>query len=49
MIRRRHCILIEPEVTGEVRFVNNLFDLAASNPRCGASQVLSDRPLEPSG
>jgi transposase, IS6 family len=29
MIRRRHCILIEPRVTGEVRFVNKLFDLAA--------------------
>ena len=29
MIRRRHCILIEPGVTGEVRFVNKLFDLAA--------------------
>jgi hypothetical protein len=27
--RRRHCILIEPGVTGEVRFVNKLFDLAA--------------------
>jgi hypothetical protein len=26
---RRHCILIEPGVTGEVRFVNKLFDLAA--------------------
>ena len=29
MIRRRHCILIEPGVTGEVRFVNKLFNLAA--------------------
>jgi IS6 family transposase len=29
MIRRRHCILIEPRVIGEVRFVNKLFDLAA--------------------
>ena len=29
MIRRRHCTLIEPGVTGEVRFVNKLFDLAA--------------------
>jgi IS6 family transposase len=29
MIRRRHCMLIEPGVTGEVRFVNKLFDLAA--------------------
>ena len=27
MIRRRHCI--EPGVTGEVRFINKLFDLAA--------------------
>jgi hypothetical protein len=26
---RRHCILLEPGVTGEVRFVNKLFDLAA--------------------
>ena len=29
MIRRRHCILIDPRGTGEVRFVNKLFDLAA--------------------
>jgi hypothetical protein len=29
MIRRRHCILIEPGVTGEVRFLDKLFDLAA--------------------
>jgi IS6 family transposase len=29
MIRRCHCMLIEPGVTGEVRFVNKLFDLAA--------------------
>jgi transposase, IS6 family len=29
MIRRRQCILLEPGVTGEVRFVNKLFDLAA--------------------
>ena len=29
MIRRRQCMLIEPGVTGEVRFVNKLFDLAA--------------------
>ena len=29
MILRRHCILIEPGVTGEVRFINKLFDLAA--------------------
>jgi hypothetical protein len=29
MIRRHHCILIEPGVTDEVRFVNKLFDLAA--------------------
>ena len=29
MIRHRHCILIEPGGTGEVRFVNKLFDLAA--------------------
>jgi hypothetical protein len=31
MSRRRHCILIEPGVTGEVRFVNKLFDLAAQS------------------
>jgi hypothetical protein len=29
MIRKRQCILVEPGVTGEVPFVNNLFDLAA--------------------
>jgi transposase, IS6 family len=29
MIRKRQCILSEPGVTGEVRFVNKLFDLAA--------------------
>jgi hypothetical protein len=29
MIRKRQCILLEPGVTGEVRFVNKLFDLAA--------------------
>ena len=29
MIRRGHCMLIEPGVTGEVRFLNKLFDLAA--------------------
>ena len=29
MIRKRQCILLEPGVTGEVRFVNTLFDLAA--------------------
>ena len=28
MIRRRHCILLEPGVMGEVRFVNKLFALA---------------------
>jgi hypothetical protein len=27
--RKRQCILLEPGVTGEVRFVNKLFDLAA--------------------
>lgn len=26
---RRHCILIEPGITGEVRFIDKLFDLAA--------------------
>jgi transposase, IS6 family len=29
MIRKRQCILLEPGVTGEVCFVNKLFDLAA--------------------
>jgi transposase, IS6 family len=29
MIRKRQCILLEPGVTGEVRFVNKLFGLAA--------------------
>ena len=29
MIRRRQCMLIEPGITGEVRFLNKLFDLAA--------------------
>ena len=29
MIRKRQCILLEPGVTGEVRFVNKLIDLAA--------------------
>ena len=29
MIRKRQCILLEPGITGEVRFVNKLFGLAA--------------------
>jgi transposase-like protein len=29
MIRRRHCILCEPKVVGEIRFINKLFDIAA--------------------
>jgi transposase, IS6 family len=29
MIRKSQCILLEPGVTGEVRFVNKLFALAA--------------------
>jgi hypothetical protein len=29
MIRRGHCLLLEPETMGEVRFVNRLFRLAA--------------------
>jgi transposase, IS6 family len=29
IIRRRHCMLIEPGVTGEVRFINRLFGLYA--------------------
>jgi hypothetical protein len=28
-VGERQCILLEPGVTGEVRFVNKLFDLAA--------------------
>jgi hypothetical protein len=28
-IRRRHCILCEPKVVGEIRFINKLFDIAA--------------------
>ena len=43
MIRRRHCILIEPGVTGEARFVSKLFRSRCLNLRCGASQILSDR------
>jgi len=29
MIRRRHCILCQPMVAGEIQFVNKLFDIAA--------------------
>ena len=29
MIRRGHCILPQPGVTGEIRLVNQLLDLAA--------------------
>lgn len=29
MIRRGHCILPQPGVTGEIRLVNRLFGLAA--------------------
>ena len=29
MIRRRHCILCKPKVTGEIRFINKLFNVAA--------------------
>jgi hypothetical protein len=29
MIRRRHCIPCEPKVSGEIQFVNKLFDIAA--------------------
>lgn len=29
MIRRRHCILCEPKVSGEIRFINRLLDVAA--------------------
>ena len=41
MIRRRHCMLIEPGVTGEVRFVNNS-SISPPNRRCGASRILRD-------
>jgi hypothetical protein len=40
MIRRRHCMLIEPGVTGEVRFVNKLFDLPL-NLHCRTRQILA--------
>jgi IS6 family transposase len=29
MIRRGHCVMREPGATGEIRFVNQLFGLAA--------------------
>jgi hypothetical protein len=29
LIERRHCILCEPTVQGEVQFINKLFDVAA--------------------
>jgi transposase-like protein len=29
MIRRRHCILCKPKVSGELQFINKLFDIAA--------------------
>ena len=29
MIRKRHCLLLDPGVAGEIRFVNRLFRLAA--------------------
>jgi transposase, IS6 family len=29
MIRKRQCILLEPGATGEVHFVNKLFEVAA--------------------
>jgi transposase, IS6 family len=35
MIRKRQCILLEPGVTGEVRFVNNS-SISPPNLRCGA-------------
>jgi hypothetical protein len=28
MIRRRHCTLCEPKASGEIQFVNKLFDIA---------------------
>ena len=36
MIRRRHCMLIEPGVTGEVRFVNKLCDLGVATRKLAA-------------
>jgi hypothetical protein len=29
MIKRRQCILCEPKVSGEIQFINKLFDQAA--------------------
>jgi IS6 family transposase len=29
MIRRRHCLLCEPKVAGEIQFINKPFDVAA--------------------
>jgi hypothetical protein len=29
MIRKGHCLMLEPGTTGEVRFVNRLFRIAA--------------------
>jgi transposase, IS6 family len=29
MIRRLHCLLCKPKVTGEIQFINKLFDVAA--------------------
>jgi transposase, IS6 family len=43
MIRRRHCILIEPMVTGEVSFVATLFGVSTgfktSQPSFAAASV----------
>ena len=29
MIKRRHCLLGKPKVSGEIQFINNLFESAA--------------------
>jgi hypothetical protein len=49
MIRKRQCILLEPGVTGEVRFVSKLFDWAIA-PRglrllCAMQRNLVHRTL----
>ena len=29
MIKRSHCLLCKPKVSGEIQFINKLFDIAA--------------------
>jgi hypothetical protein len=43
MIRKWQCILSEPGVTGEVRFVNKCSSISPPDPGCGASQIPSER------